>query len=126
MSEKTVSKSFRLPQSSVSWIAELAKAKGITQTELVSNLVNSARHNEGESISIARQMTSGGTTPEDSEGLQVLTTLGISTVGGLAGYHVAGWVRKQLEMDEDKGTQIIFGLVAGLGTLLLQVYRKKK
>lgn len=122
--EKTVSKSFRLNQSDVSWLQEMSKSMGITQTEMVSNCISNAKLNEGKSIAV-KAMSGGGVT-EDNEALKVLTQLGISTASGIAGYHISGWIRKQLEMDEDKGTQVLFGMIAGLGTLILQAYHSNK
>jgi hypothetical protein len=122
--EKTISKSFRLPQTDVSWLQEMAKSSGITQTEIVSKCISSAKLNNGKSIAL--NVMNGGGVAEDNEALEVLTQLGISTASGIAGYHISGWIRKQLEMDEDKGTQVLFGMIAGLGTLILQAYHANK
>jgi hypothetical protein len=122
--EKTISKSFRLPQTDVSWLQEMAKSSGITQTEIVSKCISFAKENEGKSSAL--NVMNGGGVTVDNEGLEVLTQLGISTASGIAGYHISGWIRKQLEMDEDKGTQVLFGMIAGLGALILQAHHANK
>lgn len=122
--EKTISKSFRLNESDVQWLQEMAKSMGITQTELVSNCISTSKINNGKDIAL-QSMGNGGVT-DDSEALEVLGQLGIATASGIAGYHIAGWIRKQLEIDEDKGTQVLFGMITGLGTLILQAYISKK
>ena len=43
-----------------------------------------------------------------------LLIYGFGTLTGIAGYHISGFVREQLEMDEDKGTQMAIGLLVGL------------
>ena len=51
--------------------------------------------------------------------MEVLKALGVGTLTGIAGYHISGFVREQMEMDEDKGTQMAIGLLVGLmGTFL--------
>ena len=77
-----------------------------------------ARLNEGKGIAV-QSMSNGGIT-EDAETLDLLKGLGISTVSGFAGYHISGYIRKQLELDEDKGSQMLIGLIVGLGTLVIQ------
>lgn len=124
MAEKTISKSFRLSESDVSWLQEVSKSMGISQTEMVSNCISTAKINDGKSIAV--RAMNGGSVTEDNEELLFLTQLGISTASGIAGYHLSGWIRKQLEIDEDKGTQVLFGMIAGLGTLILQAYQSNK
>lgn len=124
MSENTVSKSFRLPKVDALWLQDLAKNSGNTQTDILSKVLANARLNEGKELAV-QSMSKGGIT-EDDEAIKVLTQLSIATASGFAGYHIAGFIRKQLEMDEDKGTQVLFGMIAGLGTLLLQAYHDNK
>jgi hypothetical protein len=121
--EKPISKSFRLPAVDARWLQMMSEQNGITQTEVISKCIAANRLNEGKEIAI-QSMGNGGIT-EDDEGIKVLTQLGIATASGFAGYHISGFIRKQLEMDEDKGTQILIGLLTGLGTLLLQAYHTK-
>lgn len=121
--EKTISKSFRLPQTDAIWLQEMAKSSGITQTEIVSKCISSAKLNEGKSIAL--DIMSGGGVTENNEGLEILTQFGISTVSGIAGYHLAGFIRKELDMDQDKGTQLLFGMIVGLVPLVLHLYNKK-
>ena len=118
MAENTVSKSFRLPQIDAVWLQDLAKNTGNTQTNILSEVIMNARLNEGKGIAV-QSMSNGGIT-EDAETLDLLKGLGISTVSGFAGYHISGYIRKQLELDEDKGSQMLIGLIVGLGTLVIQ------
>lgn len=122
--EKPISKSFRLPAVDARWLQMISEQNGITQTEVISKCIATNRLNEGKSIAV--KAMSGGSVEDDNEALEVLTQLGISTASGIAGYHISGWIRKQLEMDEDKGTQVLFGMIAGLGTLILQAYHANK
>lgn len=122
--EKPISKSFRLPAVDARWLQMMSEQNGITQTEVISKCIATNRLNEGKSIAV--KAMSGGSVEDDNEALEVLTQLGISTASGIAGYHISGWIRKQLEMDEDKGTQVLFGMIAGLGTLILQAYHANK
>lgn len=123
MANNTKSKSFRLPELDVLWLENMAKSRGVNQTEIISNALAYARLNEGKNLAL-EVMEQGGIA-EDNEAIKTLTQFGIATASGFAGYHFAGFVRKELDMDEDKGTQILFGMILGLGTLLLQVYNKK-
>ena len=123
MANNTKSKSFRLPELDVKWLENMAKSRGVNQTEIISNALAYARLNEGKNLAL-EVMEQGGIA-EDDEAIKTLTQFGIATASGFAGYHFAGFVRKELDMDEDKGTQILFGMILGLGTLLLQVYNEK-
>jgi hypothetical protein len=123
MKNDTISKSFRLPKLDALWLKEMSDKLGVNQTEIISKALTNARLNEGKNLAI-QSMSEGGIT-EDDEVINTLKQLGLATVGGFAGYHIAGFIRKELEMDEDKGTQVLFGMIVGLGTLLIQVYNKK-
>lgn len=118
MADKLVSKSFRLPQVDALWLEGLAKSSGNTQTDVLNKILSNTRLNEGQEIAV-QSMSNGGIT-EDAETLDLLKGLGISTVSGFAGYHISGYIRKQLELDEDKGSQMLVGLIVGLGTLVIQ------
>ena len=120
----TISKSFRLSESDVSWLQQASKSMGITQTDIISNFILTAKSSQGKELAV-QSMSNGGIT-EDEEAIKVLSELGIATAYGFAGFEISGWIRKQLEMDEDKGTQILFGMVVGLGTLILRNFKDKK
>jgi hypothetical protein len=122
--EKTVSKSFRLPQADVSWIQLMAKNSGITQTEIVSKCIENAKLTEGKAMSATATGKVGSIT-EDNEALKVLGQLGIATASGIAGYHIAGYIRKQFDMDEDKGTQLLVGMISGLVPFLIMAFRSE-
>lgn len=129
----TKSKSFRLPISDCDWLTEVAIKNGITQTELVSKCISSAKFSDGMSIAnegiddITKNMDKGGITSvnQNDETLKMLGVVGISTASGIAGYHITGWIMKQFEIDENKGIQVVFGMVAGLGALLMTLRDKK-
>ncbi len=123
MDSKTVSKSFRLPAVDAVWLQNLAKKSGSTQTEVLSKCIANARLSEGKEIS-AQAIGNGSV--EDNEALEFLGQLGIATVSGFAGYHIAGYIRRQLDMDEDKGTQILIGMLSGLAPLIIQAMRSNK
>lgn len=122
--EKTVSKSFRLPSTDATWLQMMAKNTGVTQTEIVSKCIASAKISDGKSIA-SKSMESGGIT-DDNEAIKVLTQFGIATASGIAGYHIAGFIRKELEMDEDKGTQLLIGMLCGIAPLLIMAFRSEK
>jgi hypothetical protein len=122
--DKTISKSFRLPSTDATWLQITAKNIGVSQTELVSKCISSAKLSDGKSIA-SKSMESGGIT-EDNEALKILTQFGIATASGIAGYHIAGFIRKELEMDEDKGTQLLIGMLCGIAPLLIMAFRAEK
>lgn len=119
--EKTVSKSFRLPQIDAVWLQDLAKNTGNTQTTILSDVIMNARLNEGKSISV--QAMSGGGITEKSEAINVLGQLGVATASGFAGYHIAGFIRKEFDMDEDKGIQLLVGMITGLAPIIISALR---
>jgi len=111
--------SFRLDPSTISWIKETAKKYNVSQADIVGKCIEEARANEGRIIA-SQVMDKGGSVTSDDEAVQILTELGLATASGFAGYYISGFIRKQLQMDEDKGTQMLIGLVVGLGTLMLR------
>lgn len=121
---KSVPKSFRLSPEIAKLIETTAKADGITQTDVISKLVLSNVADSGKRIATISQMANGGNTEEvdeNSEIYQTLKALGIATASGFAGYYISGFIRKELEMNEDKGTQVLLGLAVGVGALLLSM-----
>lgn len=120
---KSVPKSFRLSPEICKLIETTAKADGITQTDVISKLVLSNVADSGKRIATISQMADGGNTQldENSEIYQTLKVLGIATASGFAGYYISGFIRKELEMNEDKGTQVLLGLAVGVGALLLSM-----
>ena len=124
MAENTVSKSFRLPKIDAVWLQDLAKNTGNTQTTILSDVIMNARLNEGKVISV-KAMSGGGIT-ENSEAIDVLGQLGIATASGFAGYHIAGFIRKEFDMDEDKGVQLLVGMITGLAPIIISALRNNK
>lgn len=118
---KSISKSFRFSPDIARLIEVTAKADGITQTDVISKLVLSNVADSGKRIATISQMANGGNTQldENDEVYQTLKALGIATASGFAGYYISGYIRKEFEMNEDKGTQVLCGMMVGLGALLL-------
>lgn len=128
INELTISKSFRLPKTDVNWVDTTAKLRGITQTQMIKECIQTYKMNEGKSFvdSIQNTMKDGGITNSDDDVMQTLSHLGIATASGFAGYYISGIIRDQFEMDEDKGMQLLLGMISGLGVLFLQALHSKK
>ncbi len=128
INEITISKSFRLPKADVNWVDTTAKLRGITQTQMIKECIQTYKMNEGKSFvdNIQKTMKDGGVTSSDDEVMQTLAHLGIATASGFAGYYISGIIREQFEMDEDKGMQLLLGMISGLGVLFLQALHSKK
>lgn len=128
INEITISKSFRLPKADVNWVDTTAKLRGITQTQMIKECIQTYKMNEGKSFvdNIQKTMKDGGITSSDDEVMQTLAHLGIATASGFAGYYISGIIREQFEMDEDKGMQLLLGMISGLGVLFLQALHSKK
>lgn len=113
--------SFRVTPSTAEWVRQNAKELNCTQAELIDKAVSKIQNTSASELATqvtTKSMASGGEVSADD--MKLLQQLGISTASGIAGYYISGWVRKQMELDEDKGTQIFIGLVAGLGVQMLQ------
>ena len=112
--------SFRVTPSTAEWVRQNAKELGCTQADLIDKAVSNIQNTDASVIATqgVQSMASGGEL--SSADMKMIQQLGISTASGIAGFHISGWVRKQMELDEDKGTQMFIGLVAGLGIQMLQ------
>ena len=122
---KKVHLSARLNPQTASWIKTTAKKLNCTQAEILEKAVSDIQQINAKQLAAqvttkATKMAKGGVVPEDDD--QVLQQLGISTLSGVAGYYISGYIREQMELDEDKGTQLLIGLVVGLGTQILQTF----
>ena len=122
---KKVHLSARLNPQTASWIKTTAKKLNCTQAEILEKAVSDIQQINAKQLATqvttkATKMAKGGVVPEDDD--QVLQQLGISTLSGVAGYYISGYIREQMELDEDKGTQLLIGLVVGLGTQILQTF----
>jgi hypothetical protein len=123
MIKETKVASYRLDTSSVEWIRTKADLSKITQAELIRNLIQ-----QSESITLAKDgIDTSISLSKSTEQNNLLLSLGVGTASGLTGYYIAGWIRKQFDMEEDKGSQIVTGLIVGLSTLFLTAaYNQKK
>ena len=122
---KKVHLSARLNPQTASWIRTTAKKLNCTQAEILEKAVSDIQRINAKQLATqvttkATKMAKGGVVKEDDD--QVLQQLGISTLSGVAGYYISGYIREQMELDEDKGTQLLIGLVVGLGTQILQTF----
>ena len=120
---KKVHLSARLNPQTASWIRTTAKKLNCTQAEILEKAVSDIQQINAKQLATqvttkATKMAKGGVVPEDDG--KVLQQVGISTLSGVAGYYISGWIREQMQLDEDKGTQILIGLVVGLGTQFFQ------
>mgnify|MGYP001339841256 FL=1 len=121
--------SFRVKPIDHKWIQSNSKKFNTTQTEILSNLIGSARGKEAELfkdkvIQKGTKYGKGGSITKAEE--DMLLKLGISTASGIAGYYIAGYIREQMELDENKGNQLLWGVIVGLGTQILQEVLSKK
>lgn len=122
MIKETKVASYRLDTSSVEWIRTKADLSKITQAELIRNLIQ-----QSESITLAKDgIDTSISLSKSTEQNNLLLSLGVGTASGLTGYYIAGWIRKQFNMDEDKGTQILAGLILGLGSMFFTALNQKK
>lgn len=134
MSKSTAlsSTAFRLPPNVKSFLTTEAKKLGTTQTDIMVRSIE-AQMNSSTSVADLTKYVSGGSikahkieTP-NLEVMNLLKSLGVGTASGIAGYHLCGIIRKQMELDEDKGMQmLVAGLFALLGTIGTAYYLKKE
>ena len=122
---KKVHLSARLNPQTATWIRTTAKKLNCTQAEILEKAVSDIQQINAKQLATqvttkATKMAKGGVVPEEDD--KVLQQLGISTLSGVAGYYISGYIREQMKLDEDKGTQLLIGLVVGLGTQILQTF----
>ena len=123
--------SFRLPTESIQMIKQGAQANKVTQTDFLKAIID--RHNVNGGLQIASKvnksktpkMSKGGTFDIPDADMEVLKNLGVSTAFGIGGYLLTGEIRKQMQKDEDKGTQMLVGVLVGLFSLLYLSSEKK-
>jgi|Wag4MinimDraft_19_1082662.scaffolds.fasta_scaffold16047_2 hypothetical protein len=123
--------SFRLPTESINLIKSGAKANKVSQTDFIKAMID--RHNVSGGLQIVnksktRKLAKGGTfdtTDIPDADMEMLKNLGVATAFGIGGYLLTGEIRKQMQKDEDKGTQMLVGLLAGLFSLLYLTSEKK-
>lgn len=122
---KTKHISFRMPPEYVSYIQKTAKKHGVTQAKAVQDIIDASRGNEAQVIKAdAIRYAEGGSVSDDD--MQTLKQLGVSTGAGIAGYHISGYIRNQMNLDKDKGEQMMWGLLVGLGTQIIQMMLSNK
>lgn len=123
--------SYRLPIESIKAIQTGAKANKVSQTAFLQSLID--KYNVGNGVEVVnklntRKLAKGGTfdTQQISDAdMEMLKSLGVATAFGIGGYLLTGEIRKQMQKDEDKGTQMLVGLLAGLFSLLYLTSEKK-
>lgn len=123
--------SYRLPIESITAIKQGSKANKVSQTEFLKAIID--RHHVSGGLQIASKvnksktpkMSKGGTFDIPDADMEVLKNLGVSTAFGIGGYLLTGEIRKQMQKDEDKGTQMLVGVLVGLFSLLYLSSEKK-
>jgi hypothetical protein len=61
-----------------------------------------------------------------SEDVDVLRSIGIGSISGFAGYQIAKFIRTKYTENDNQGIEILLGLVAGLGGMLLDFKAQSK
>jgi len=120
--------SYRLPIESIKVIQQGAKANKVSQTAFIQAILDKHNVNGGLQIvnkSKTRKLAKGGTFDIPDADMEMLKNLGVATAFGIGGYLLTGEIRKQMQKDEDKGTQMLVGLLAGLFSLLYLTSEKK-
>jgi hypothetical protein len=125
MATKGVLKSFRFGKTEADWLVNTSKSQGITQTDLLKKIINQTGNTTAKQTVMSTVVQLQNNKPDD-EVLQFLTNAGIGTVSGFLGYQLAGYIREQMNLDEDKGMQIAAGLVVGFTSIILREYTRKK
>ena len=124
MAKKTVSKSFKIDSGTAKLLENMVTQSGVTQSDVMRHLIHQANATEvagniqqmaNESDSIAVDFATGEIVkPNQQMGLGT-ALLVISSREALAGYYATKHYRKQMEKEEDFGTQYLEGILAGLG-----------
>jgi hypothetical protein len=125
--------SYRLPLEAIKTIQQGSKANKVSQTAYLSALIE--KHHVSGGLQFAEKvnksktlkMAKGGTfeaTGIPNADMVLLKNLGVASAFGIGGYLIAGEIRKQMNKDEDKGTQMLIGLALGITTLLLLTEKK--
>ena len=111
------------------FVKKMAKSKGVTHAQVIETAIKGNQNTIAEQlanleITKAKKMAKGGRVQLNDD-MKGLVALGGGTLGGMIGYHLAGYIRKEMEMDEDKGMQVFFGLIGGLvGIIATEKYLK--
>ena len=111
------------------FVKKMAKSKGVTHAQVIETAIKDNQNTIAEQlasleITKAKKMAKGGRVQLD-DNMKGLLGLGVGTLSGMVGFHLAGYIRKQMDMDEDKGIQIFFGLITGMmGVVATEKYFK--
>lgn len=120
MALKTTKVSFNCPLELNDILNTISKTEGITKTDILVSAVTNRNS--------ANVMAEGGITPQgkpDKVFIETCGVLGISVALGAVGYHATSVIRKQFELDEDKGMQMAIGAIIGLASLLILANKTK-
>lgn len=106
--------SYNMSPSEYAHIENTAKACNISRTDYIKTLVaNDMQGNyDGKKL-----------TPED---VDILRSIGIGSISGFAGYQIAKYIRTKYTENENQGIEILLGLVAGLGGMILDFNAQSK
>ena len=119
MTNKTATKSFRLSIEVANFIKTTAETEGITQVQVLNNLIIKKINKKGKKMSKGKEISSDNIT-QDSEVYQKLKELEIATPSGFAGHHLSEWIKKEIEMDNKKGNEILLAMIVGLNDLIVK------
>lgn len=119
---KTIGTTVRMQPQLKDALIKLAKERNQSQGSVIESLLAkeiSMDYVPRKAIKTAQTLEKGGVVGEITESeIQMLKEFGVMTGAGIAGYYLSGYIRNQMELDEDKGTQMLFGFLAGLLGLL--------
>ena len=119
MENKTVLKTFRLKPEVANFMKTTAETQGISQQQLFNNFIIKKINKKGKKMSKGKEISSDNIT-QDSEVYQKLKELEIATPSGFAGHHLSEWIKKEIEMDNKKGNEILLAMIVGLNDLIVK------
>lgn len=113
------SSTFRLPQVVKDYLTQKSTSLNTTQVDVLVRCVEAQMQSSTDVADLTKYVSGGHIkahkipTP-NLEVANLLKSLGVGTACGVLGYHLSGIIREQYKFDEDKGTQVIIGLVFGI------------
>lgn len=106
--------SYNISQAEYSYIENTAKACNISRTDYIKTLLA----NDMQGNYDGKKLT--------SEDVDVLRSIGIGSIAGFTGYQIAKYIRTKYTDNENQGIEILLGLVAGLGGMILDFNAQSK
>lgn len=124
---KTVQKSFRFPPHQAQWLTEVADIQKVSQTKVIQNALQQQIDGiQSSKIADVHSMATGGQMSiEDDEMMNTLLALGVGSLSGIAGYNISKYIRKQMDLDQNKGFDMVMGCITGILGMVLTMKDKK-